>query len=58
MKSNGLRVAFETDLNPSDTIEFLSDFDPDLFGINYDIGNSASNGYHIRKSFPHTVPEY
>ena len=51
MKRNGLRVAFETDLNPSDTVEFLSDFDPDLFGINYDIGNSASNGYLYSEEF-------
>ena len=51
MKKNGLRVAFETDLNPSDTVEFLSDFDPELFGINYDIGNSASNGYLYSEEF-------
>ena len=40
-----LQIAFELDLNPSKTEIFIEEFRRDLFGINYDIGNSASLGF-------------
>ena len=44
-------VVFETDLNPRKFKEFISEFDPKHFGINYDIGNSASLGYDVDEEF-------
>jgi L-ribulose-5-phosphate 3-epimerase len=44
-------VVFETDLNPRKCKEFISEFDPKHFGINYDIGNSASLGYDVDEEF-------
>jgi L-ribulose-5-phosphate 3-epimerase len=40
-----VHVAFETDLNPENFNQFMADFDPLCFYVNYDIGNSASLGY-------------
>ncbi len=41
----GLRVAFESDYCPTDLLGLVDRLDPAVFGINYDIGNSASLGY-------------
>ena len=38
-------VCFETDFDPHRTMTFIEEYERDLFGINYDIGNSASLGY-------------
>ncbi len=46
LRKNDIRIAFETDLSPESFPEFINEFDKDLFGINYDIGNSASLGYN------------
>jgi L-ribulose-5-phosphate 3-epimerase len=45
LKENNLRVAFELDLAPKAVIDFLDSLDESTFGINYDIGNSASLGF-------------
>ncbi|WP_115118583.1 sugar phosphate isomerase/epimerase [Synechococcus sp. UW105] len=45
-KAQGLRVAFESDLPPKELGRFISRFPHHSFGINYDIGNSASLGYN------------
>ena len=39
---NNLRIAFESDFTPNKLAEFIGEFDINYFGINYDIGNSAS----------------
>jgi hexulose-6-phosphate isomerase len=44
-------IVFETDLDPRTSKEFISEFDPIQFGINYDIGNSASLGYDVNDEF-------
>ena len=44
-----VHIAFETDLNPSNFNQFMADFDPFCFYVNYDIGNSASLGYQPRE---------
>lgn len=44
-------IVFETDLDPITSKEFISEFDPKQFGINYDIGNSASLGYDVDEEF-------
>ena len=40
-----VQILFETDFNPSDQSIFIKNFSNENFGINYDTGNSASNGY-------------
>jgi len=42
---HGLRVAFECDFAPTDLARFIGRLDSPVFGINYDIGNSAALGY-------------
>ena len=39
------QIVFELEISPDDQNKFLCNFDPNRFGINYDIGNSASLGW-------------
>ena len=48
---NKLQIAFECDLNPEKLSEFISKFDRNYFGINYDIGNSSSLGFNPTEEF-------
>lgn len=41
-----LNVIFESDFAPAELSRFISRLDPALFGINYDIGNSAALGFN------------
>ncbi len=43
---HGLRVVFESDSGPAELSRFIERLDPALFGINYDIGNSAALGFN------------
>jgi len=45
LKEHRLRIAFESEYAPADLARFIGLFDSTLFGINYDIGNSASLGF-------------
>jgi len=38
-------ICFESDFNAKRLLNFIDHFEPKYFGINYDIGNSASFGY-------------
>lgn len=40
-----LRVVFESDFGPGELARFIGRLDPALFGVNYDIGNSAALGF-------------
>lgn len=40
-----IKVSVESDLGPADFAHLLDALDPTIFGVNYDIGNSASLGY-------------
>jgi hexulose-6-phosphate isomerase len=42
---NNVCIAFELDLEPKLAGDFIESFNPRHFGINYDIGNSASLGF-------------
>ena len=42
---NNVYIAFELDLEPELAGKFIESFNPQHFGINYDIGNSASLGF-------------
>jgi L-ribulose-5-phosphate 3-epimerase len=43
--SNGMKVVFESDFTPCELSRFIGLLNPTLFGINYDIGNSAALGF-------------
>ncbi|QWD30118.1 sugar phosphate isomerase/epimerase [Polynucleobacter paneuropaeus] len=45
LHSNSVRIVFESDFEPNELLRFISRLDPVLFGINYDIGNSAALGF-------------
>jgi len=47
-----VRIAFETDLDPDAQMAFIQDFPAEHFGINFDIGNSASLGWAPRVEIP------
>jgi len=47
----GVQVAFESDFNPEDLHRFIQRLDASMFGINYDIGNSAALGFSPAKEF-------
>jgi L-ribulose-5-phosphate 3-epimerase len=45
LRDRGLVIAFESDLPPDELASFIARFPADVFGVNYDIGNSASLGF-------------
>lgn len=44
-----IKILFELDLEPTRAAAFIDLFPTDAFGINYDIGNSASLGFDTRQ---------
>ena len=46
--SEGPKLIFEFDLPPAELARFIAEYPPERFGINYDIGNSASLGHDPR----------
>ena len=40
-----IKIVFESDLPPAPLVEFIAKFPREVFGINYDSGNSAALGY-------------
>jgi L-ribulose-5-phosphate 3-epimerase len=44
LRALGVRAVFESDFVPAELERFIDRLDPDLFGVNYDIGNSAALG--------------
>ncbi len=51
LRMAGCRVAFEADLAPAPLAAFIDCLDAVQFGVNYDIGNSASLGYAPAEEF-------
>ena len=51
LAENGLRVVFESDFVPMELARFIGRLDPALFGINYDIGNSAALDFNPADEF-------
>ena len=45
LSRHGTRIVFESDLPPAELAQFIARFPQELFGINYDIGNSAALGF-------------
>jgi L-ribulose-5-phosphate 3-epimerase len=48
LRAHRIRLVFESDFPPSALAEFIARFPSDIFGVNYDIGNSAALGYDAR----------
>lgn len=46
-----IKILFESDFHPKELKRFMSRLSPDYFGINYDIGNSASLGFDLNEEF-------
>lgn len=44
-----MKIIFESDFEPVNLARFIGHLDPQLFGINYDIGNSAALGFNPKK---------
>lgn len=51
LAANRLKVVFESDYVPQELARFISRLNPDFFGINYDIGNSAALGFNPQEEF-------
>ena len=51
IKDLSLKVCFESDFSPNRLKKFISFYDEDIFGINYDTGNSAAMGYNPIEEF-------
>lgn len=51
LAANRLKVVFESDYVPQELARFIARLDPVLFGINYDIGNSAALGFNPQEEF-------
>lgn len=49
LEDSNAMVVFESDFGPSRLKDFIAKFKPAYFGINYDIGNSASLGYDFKE---------
>jgi len=45
----GLKIVFESDFNPHQLYKFIKNFNPEVFGINYDLGNSAAMGFNVEE---------
>ena len=51
-----VRIALETDFPPPHASRLVSTLDSEIFGINYDIGNSAGLGYPYEDEFRYYGP--
>ena len=51
LKTNRVNILFESDYNPKLLSKFINKLDKSIYGINYDVGNSAGLDYDIDKEF-------
>jgi len=56
LRETGMRIAFECDYPPDRLAGFIAAFPTDAFGINFDIGNSASLGWAPTEEIPLIAP--
>jgi L-ribulose-5-phosphate 3-epimerase len=45
LSKQNVKIVFESDLPPAELAQFIAKFPREVFGINYDIGNSAALGF-------------
>ena len=51
IENTGVNILFESDYEPVDLKNFINELNPKVFGINYDIGNSAAMGFEPMEEF-------
>lgn len=51
LKKKKVKIVFESDYEPKKLKNFIKKFNKNIFGINYDSGNSASLGFSIKEEF-------
>ncbi len=51
IKKKKIQILFESDFSPQKLKKFISKFDKSIFGINYDLGNSAGMGFNVDDEF-------
>ena len=51
LKDLEIRIAFEADADPDELLIFIENFPSTNFGINYDVGNSATLGFNPSTEF-------
>ena len=51
LKDSKIKLIFESDFPPKKLKDFIKRFDSNFFGINYDVGNSASLDFNIDEEF-------
>jgi L-ribulose-5-phosphate 3-epimerase len=56
LRELGVQIAFECDYPPAQLAQFIGAFPADAFGINFDIGNSASLGWASAEEIPLIAP--
>src|SRR5262249_16893688 len=56
LSKQGVKIVFESDLPPAPLAEFIDKFPREVFGINYDSGNSAALGYDPADEIPAYAP--
>lgn len=56
LRAGGVHIAFESDYPPAQLRDFIANYPADCFGINYDIGNSASLGFDPEKEMQAYAP--
>ena len=49
--ASNVKIAIESDFEPKKLADFVGNFDSQIFGINYDSGNSASMGFNPEDEF-------
>jgi hexulose-6-phosphate isomerase len=56
LSRQGIKIVFESDLPPAELAQFIAKFPHEIFGINYDIGNSAALGFDCREEIAAYAP--
>ncbi len=56
LRISGISIAFESNFPPDKLRDFISFYPADCFGVNYDIGNSASLGFDPEKEMNAYAP--
>lgn len=56
LSRQGVKIVFESDLPPADLAQFIEKLPAEVFGINYDTGNSASLGFDCAEEISAYAP--
>jgi hexulose-6-phosphate isomerase len=56
LSRQGIKIVFESDLPPAELAQFIAKFPREMFGINYDIGNSAALGFDCSEEIAAYAP--